>query len=232
MSMHKKPLTTIEETGLIAHGFGRYIGKPSMAADIFRTGVAWAQMSTADQIANIQTQLEHGMPFDQDLNRRLTSLLAGMVAVQVPDHVGDTNKMVDARHTQEPIAWQATKLGLVKFVTQSKYDKYPSVVKKWYQPFKCASCSSQEQEPEGKPLAKEFICGKCGYDCNLVRKELDTFKSEDMQSGRLLERKYIVADVTSCCQYQEFYHKDDPDDAEPSTRQHGDEVHWIAPPSI
>ena len=84
MSMHKTPLTTIEETGLIAHGFGRDIGKPSMAADIFRIGVAWGQMSPADQIASLQKQLEHGMPFDQDLNRRLTKLLAEMVEAQQP----------------------------------------------------------------------------------------------------------------------------------------------------
>lgn len=85
MSMHNKPLTTIEEAGLIAHGLGRDIGRPSMAADIFRHGVAWGQMSVADQIASIQKQLDHGMPFDQNLNRRLTSLLAEMVAPQQPN---------------------------------------------------------------------------------------------------------------------------------------------------
>ena len=80
MSMHKKSLTTIEEVGLIAHGFGQDIGKPSMAADIFRHGVAWGQKSELDQIASIQAQLDHGMPFDDCLRGRLAELLDGMVS--------------------------------------------------------------------------------------------------------------------------------------------------------
>ncbi len=82
MSMHKKPLTVIEETGLIAHGFGRDIGKPSMAADIFRTGVAWGLASNDGRIANIKKELEHGMPFDEKLRKRYEELLISLVAQQ------------------------------------------------------------------------------------------------------------------------------------------------------
>lgn len=42
MSNHKTPLTEVEREGLIEHGLGRYIGKPSQLADVFRQGVAWA----------------------------------------------------------------------------------------------------------------------------------------------------------------------------------------------
>lgn len=42
MSNHKTPLTKLEKDGLIAHGLGRHIGKPSQLADVFRQGVAWA----------------------------------------------------------------------------------------------------------------------------------------------------------------------------------------------
>jgi hypothetical protein len=42
MSNHKTPLTNLERDGLIAHGLGRDIGKPSQAADIFRQGINWA----------------------------------------------------------------------------------------------------------------------------------------------------------------------------------------------
>lgn len=48
MSNHKTPLTSIEREGLIAHGLGRYIGKPSQLADVFRQGVAWAQQAATD----------------------------------------------------------------------------------------------------------------------------------------------------------------------------------------
>ena len=39
MSMHKKPLTMIEEMGLIVYGMGGSIGIPSQSADIFRSGI-------------------------------------------------------------------------------------------------------------------------------------------------------------------------------------------------
>ncbi len=42
MSAHKTPLSDLERDGLIAHGLGRHIGKPSQAADFFRQGVNWA----------------------------------------------------------------------------------------------------------------------------------------------------------------------------------------------
>lgn len=40
MSMHKKPLTRLEELGLLAHALD--IGTPSQLSDVFRQGVAWA----------------------------------------------------------------------------------------------------------------------------------------------------------------------------------------------
>lgn len=39
MSMHKIPLTPLEEEGLLAHALP--IGKPSQLSDCFRQGVAW-----------------------------------------------------------------------------------------------------------------------------------------------------------------------------------------------
>lgn len=41
MSMHKIPLTQIEEEGLRNHGLDR--GTPSQLSDVFRQGVAWGQ---------------------------------------------------------------------------------------------------------------------------------------------------------------------------------------------
>ena len=41
MSDRKKPLTALEESGLIAHRLP--IGKPSQLADAFRHGIAWAE---------------------------------------------------------------------------------------------------------------------------------------------------------------------------------------------
>lgn len=220
MSMHKTPLTTIEETGLIAHGFGRDIGRPSQAADIFRHGVAWGQMSVADQIASIQKQIEHEMPFDKKLRNRFAELLVLLQTQQQPvtshgsvnssNVLGFADELETAVHEVASGSRKPSKIPVEPILALIQFAR------------------NQAQEPEIKPPTKDFICGKCGYDCNLVRKELDTFTSHDMNDN-LIERKYIVADVTSCCQGQEFYNKTDPDDAEPTTRQHGDEVHWIAP---
>jgi len=40
MSMHKIPVTSIEEAGLRAHGLP--VGTPSQLSDVFRQGMAWA----------------------------------------------------------------------------------------------------------------------------------------------------------------------------------------------
>lgn len=46
MSMHKKPLTEVERSGLEAHGLP--IGAPSQCSDSFRNGVAWVQQRIAE----------------------------------------------------------------------------------------------------------------------------------------------------------------------------------------
>lgn len=76
MSMHKIPLTKLEEIGLLAHGFGDDIGGPSLCADIFRQGIAWALMEQHDRDATINKMIEHGLPVDPDLRQRLTDLQA------------------------------------------------------------------------------------------------------------------------------------------------------------
>jgi len=50
MSMHKIPLTQLEEDGLRAHGLD--IGSPSQLSDVFRHGIKWALEQTAPQPEN------------------------------------------------------------------------------------------------------------------------------------------------------------------------------------
>lgn len=47
MSMHKIPLTQLEEDGLRAHGLD--IGTPSQLSDVFRQGIKWALEQTGQQ---------------------------------------------------------------------------------------------------------------------------------------------------------------------------------------
>lgn len=51
MSMHKKPLTPLEEEGLRCHGLD--IGKPSQLSDVFRHGIAWALSKTTPDPENV-----------------------------------------------------------------------------------------------------------------------------------------------------------------------------------
>lgn len=48
MSMHRKPLTPLEESGLRAHGLD--IGTPSQLSDAFRQGVRWAQNNSPETV--------------------------------------------------------------------------------------------------------------------------------------------------------------------------------------
>ena len=57
MSTHNKPLTIQEEVGLILHGFGKSIGKPSMCVDLFRFAMVWATTSVEEQIFSIKDAL-------------------------------------------------------------------------------------------------------------------------------------------------------------------------------
>ena len=84
MSMHRKPLTDLEREGLIAHGLGRDIGKPSMLADVFRHGVAWA-LAAAEKDAERYRLL-----------RRVTSEPALVELLEYLDNNPDTPEKFDA----------------------------------------------------------------------------------------------------------------------------------------
>lgn len=75
MSTHKKPLTTLEEVGVILHGFGKDIGKPSICIDIFRFGMAWAKTSLEEQIFSIEDVLYNDLSLDKTFKTRLEQLM-------------------------------------------------------------------------------------------------------------------------------------------------------------
>jgi hypothetical protein len=48
-----------------------------------------------------------------------------------------------AQPAQEPVAWRFTGIaGLNRFMTQKKYEAQAAEIKKWYEPFKCANCTT------------------------------------------------------------------------------------------
>ena len=44
----------------------------------------------------------------------------------------------------EPEAWEATVPGYIKYVTQSRYEKFSAIAKGWYKPYKCSNCTTPQ----------------------------------------------------------------------------------------
>ena len=44
----------------------------------------------------------------------------------------------------EPVAWEATVPGYLKYVTQSRYEKFSAIAKSGYKPYKCSNCATQQ----------------------------------------------------------------------------------------
>lgn len=44
----------------------------------------------------------------------------------------------------EPVAWEATVPGYIKYVTQSAYEKFSNTARRGYKPYKCSSCAGQQ----------------------------------------------------------------------------------------
>lgn len=68
MSMHKKPLTRLEEDGLRAHGL--FIGTPSQLSDAFRQGVAWALAQRTGIIENKSADMEYRLVTGETIQGR------------------------------------------------------------------------------------------------------------------------------------------------------------------
>lgn len=43
----------------------------------------------------------------------------------------------------EPIAWESTTLGYIRFVTDSRYRKFNPRVQAWYKPYRCSNCEDK-----------------------------------------------------------------------------------------
>ena len=55
----------------------------------------------------------------------------------------------------EPVAWEATVPGYIKYVTQSRYERFSNIAKSGYKPFKCSNCATPQAG--AVPLTPEQI---------------------------------------------------------------------------
>jgi hypothetical protein len=56
-----------------------------------------------------------------------------------------------AQQAQEPVAWEATTPGYIKYVTDKQYRSYSETAKRWYKPYKCSSCAAPKQAEPFNP---------------------------------------------------------------------------------
>jgi hypothetical protein len=67
---------------------------------------------------------------------------------------------------QEPIAWESTTPVYIKYVTDSRYQKFHPLVKKWYKPYRCSSCIAP-------PAAqRDSIIEECAKVCEASRQRI------------------------------------------------------------
>ena len=57
----------------------------------------------------------------------------------------------------EPIAWESTSPGLIKFITDKQYKSFSGVSQSRYKPYRCSSCATPPLE-----VRESAKCGYCG----------------------------------------------------------------------
>lgn len=47
------------------------------------------------------------------------------------------------QEAQEPVAWESTTPGYIKYITQTRYEKFSPAVRRWYKPYRCSGCAER-----------------------------------------------------------------------------------------
>lgn len=47
------------------------------------------------------------------------------------------------QEVQEPVTWESTTPGYIKYITQARYEKFSPAVRRWYKPYRCSGCSER-----------------------------------------------------------------------------------------
>lgn len=77
------------------------------------------------------------------------------------------SRMIDAQQAapqqevQEPVTWESTTPGYIKYITQARYEKFSPAVRRWYKPYKCSNCSAPQPAPA--PLSDDVVKDAARY---------------------------------------------------------------------
>ena len=52
-------------------------------------------------------------------------------------------KAAPQQEAQEPVAWESTTPGYIKYITQARYEKFSPAVRRWYKPYRCSGCAER-----------------------------------------------------------------------------------------
>ena len=52
-------------------------------------------------------------------------------------------KAAPQQEAQEPVAWESTTPGYIKYITQARYEKFSPNVQRWYKPYRCSGCAER-----------------------------------------------------------------------------------------
>jgi len=63
----------------------------------------------------------------------------------------------------EQVAWEATVLGYIKYVTQSRYEKFSAIAKSRYKPYKCSNCATPQPERRTPAPRCGLLRGSCRW---------------------------------------------------------------------
>ena len=115
----------------------------------------------------------HGNPMDEEYGKLSNKALAA-IREALADHFAASGKQIDEPVNRppncgtgycsciecpyepvkpEPIAWEATSAGVIKFVTDSRYKKFSQNIQQYYKPYRCSHCS--------EPVKQEPVCSVC-----------------------------------------------------------------------
>lgn len=75
---------------------------------------------------------------------------------------------------EERIAWEATTPAYIKFITQSRYEKFSPAVRRWYKPYRCSNCDTHPRatpdeverdaaDAIGEPIDLPWISSALGW---------------------------------------------------------------------
>ena len=80
---------------------------------------------------------------------------------------------------QEPIAWEATSDGVIKFVTDSRYKKFDPKIQRYYKPYRCSHC----KEPVKQEPVAWMKLNDAGYEITMAESDLRHLQPIEIQKS-------------------------------------------------